>query len=103
VVTFRRSEEPLPTPMWIGFQDGRVYQVFVYVADATKLPTWRRNVVSAVPDGPMGLGTEIREAHRATGGETDRPSSRRPRVRAAETAAREALHESQELETSRKA
>jgi uncharacterized protein YndB with AHSA1/START domain len=43
-------------------------EVFAYVVDATKLATWQRNTVSAVPDGPMGLGTKIREVHRAPGG-----------------------------------
>lgn len=42
--------------------------VFAYVVDATKLATWQTNTVSAVPDGPMALGTEIREVHRAPGG-----------------------------------
>jgi uncharacterized protein YndB with AHSA1/START domain len=43
-------------------------EVFAYVVDATKLATWQTNTVSAVPDGPMGLGTKIREVHRAPGG-----------------------------------
>lgn len=42
--------------------------VFAYMVDATKLATWQKNTVSAVPDGPMGLGTKIREVHRAPGG-----------------------------------
>jgi hypothetical protein len=42
--------------------------VFAYVVDATNLTSWQRNTVSAVPDGPMGLGTKIRELHRAPGG-----------------------------------
>ncbi len=44
------------------------HDVFAYVVDATKLATWQRNTVSAVPDGPMGLGTKIRELHRAPAG-----------------------------------
>jgi uncharacterized protein YndB with AHSA1/START domain len=43
-------------------------EVFAYVVDATKLATWQTNTVSAVPDRPMGLGTKIREVHRAPGG-----------------------------------
>lgn len=43
-------------------------EVFAYVTDASKLATWQRNTVSAVPDGPMGLGTKIREVHRAPAG-----------------------------------
>jgi uncharacterized protein YndB with AHSA1/START domain len=43
-------------------------EVFDYVVDATKLDTWQRNTLSAVPDGPMGLGTKIREVHRAPAG-----------------------------------
>jgi uncharacterized protein YndB with AHSA1/START domain len=43
-------------------------EVFAYVVDATKLATWQRNTVSAVPDGPMGLGTKIHEVHRAPAG-----------------------------------
>ena len=43
-------------------------EVFAYVADATKLASWQTNTVSAVPDGPIGLGTKIREVHRAPGG-----------------------------------
>jgi uncharacterized protein YndB with AHSA1/START domain len=42
--------------------------VFAYVTDPSKLASWQRNTVSAVPDGPMGLGTKIREVHGAPGG-----------------------------------
>jgi uncharacterized protein YndB with AHSA1/START domain len=44
--------------------------VFAYVTDPTKLATWQTNTVSAVPeaDGPIGLGSRIREVHRAPGG-----------------------------------
>jgi uncharacterized protein YndB with AHSA1/START domain len=44
--------------------------VFAYVTDWTKLATWQTNTVSAVPqtDGPIGLGSRIREVHRAPGG-----------------------------------
>src|SRR5579884_2066439 len=30
--------------------------VFAYMTDPSKLATWQRNTISAVPDGPMGLG-----------------------------------------------
>jgi uncharacterized protein YndB with AHSA1/START domain len=45
-------------------------EVFAYVTDWTKLDTWQTNTVSAVPeqDGPIGLGSRIREVHRAPGG-----------------------------------
>ena len=43
-------------------------EVFAHVTDANKLATWQRNTISAVPDGPIGLGTKIREVHRAPGG-----------------------------------
>ena len=42
--------------------------VFVYATDPSKLATWQKNTISAVPDGPMGLGTKIREVHSAPGG-----------------------------------
>jgi uncharacterized protein YndB with AHSA1/START domain len=44
--------------------------VFAYVTDWTKLATWQTNTVSAVPDtdGPIGVGSRIREVHRAPGG-----------------------------------
>ncbi len=47
-----------------------VAEVFAYVADPTKLPSWQTNTVSAVPenDGPIGLGTRLREVHRGPGG-----------------------------------
>jgi uncharacterized protein YndB with AHSA1/START domain len=45
-------------------------EVFAYVTDWTKLATWQTNTVSAVPEheGPIGLGSRIREVHRAPGG-----------------------------------
>jgi uncharacterized protein YndB with AHSA1/START domain len=43
-------------------------EVFAYVVDPGKLATWQTNTISAVPDGPIGLGTKIREVHRAPGG-----------------------------------
>ena len=42
--------------------------VFAYMTDPSKLATWQKNTVSAVPDGPIGLGTKIREVHSAPGG-----------------------------------
>jgi uncharacterized protein YndB with AHSA1/START domain len=42
--------------------------VFAYIVDPDRLATWQTNRISAVPDGPIGLGTKIREVHRAPGG-----------------------------------
>jgi uncharacterized protein YndB with AHSA1/START domain len=45
-------------------------EVFGYVTDPAKLATWQTNTVSAVTedDQPFGLGTRLREVHRAPGG-----------------------------------
>ena len=45
-------------------------EVFAYVTDPTKLATWQTNTVSAAPvsDGPLRVGSRIREVHRAPGG-----------------------------------
>jgi uncharacterized protein YndB with AHSA1/START domain len=45
-------------------------EVFAYVTDPAKLATWQTNTISAVPenDQPFGLGTRVREVHRAPGG-----------------------------------
>jgi uncharacterized protein YndB with AHSA1/START domain len=45
-------------------------EVFAYVTDPAKLVTWQTNTISAVAegDGPLGLGTQLREVHRAPGG-----------------------------------
>ena len=45
-------------------------EVFAYVTDPSKLATWQTNTVSAVPetDGPLRVGSRIREVHRAPGG-----------------------------------
>jgi uncharacterized protein YndB with AHSA1/START domain len=45
-------------------------QVFAYVVDPAKLPTWQTNTISAVPDpaGPVRLGSRIREVHRGPRG-----------------------------------
>src|SRR5450755_2237294 len=44
--------------------------VFAYVTDPTKLATWQTNTVSVVAEDeePLGLGTRLREVHRAPGG-----------------------------------
>jgi hypothetical protein len=44
--------------------------VFGHVSDPGKLATWQTNTVSAVQedDGALGLGTRLREVHRAPGG-----------------------------------
>jgi uncharacterized protein YndB with AHSA1/START domain len=45
-------------------------EVFAYVTDPAKLATWQTNTISAVPesDGPLRVGSRIREVHRAPGG-----------------------------------
>jgi uncharacterized protein YndB with AHSA1/START domain len=45
-------------------------EVFGHVSDPAKLATWQTNTVSAVQedDGALGLGTRLREVHRAPGG-----------------------------------
>ena len=47
-----------------------VAEVFAYVTDPTRLPTWQTNTISAVAedDGPLGLRTRLREVHGARGG-----------------------------------
>jgi len=42
--------------------------VFGYVTDPELLPTWQTNTISSVPDGPLAVGTRLREIHRAPGG-----------------------------------
>jgi uncharacterized protein YndB with AHSA1/START domain len=44
--------------------------VFEHVSDPSKLATWQTSTVSAVPEtpGPIGLGSRVREVHRAPGG-----------------------------------
>ncbi|MDQ6806720.1 MAG: SRPBCC family protein [Actinomycetota bacterium] len=46
-------------------------EVFGYVTDPAKLATWQTNTVSAVAedDGPLGLGTRLREVRRAPDGQ----------------------------------
>jgi len=45
-------------------------EVFAHVTDPAKLATWQTNTNSAVAesDQPFGLGTRVREVHRAPGG-----------------------------------
>lgn len=47
-----------------------VGDVFAYVTDPEKLPTWQTNTVSVTQegDGPVQIGTRLREVHRAPGG-----------------------------------
>lgn len=50
--------------------DRPVAEVFAYVSDPKNLPAWQTNTVSVaqVDDGPLGLGTRLREVHRGPGG-----------------------------------
>ena len=47
-----------------------VPDVFAYATDPATLATWQTNTVSAVPegDGPIGVGTRLREVHRGPRG-----------------------------------
>ena len=47
-----------------------VHDVFAYATDPEKLPSWQTNTVSATreDDGPYGVGSRLREVHRAPGG-----------------------------------
>jgi uncharacterized protein YndB with AHSA1/START domain len=47
-----------------------VADVFAYATDPAKLASWQTNTVSAVPegDGPLGVGTRLREVHRGPRG-----------------------------------
>jgi len=47
-----------------------VHEVFTYATDPEKLPSWQTNTVSATreDDGPYGVGSRLREVHRAPGG-----------------------------------
>ena len=46
------------------------HDVFAYATDPDKLATWQTNTVSATrtDDGPYGVGSRLREVHRAPGG-----------------------------------
>ena len=50
-----------------------VADVFAYATDPGRLATWQTNTVSAVQEGvgPLGLGTRLREVHRAGGKELE--------------------------------
>ena len=47
-----------------------VHDVFAYATDPDHLSTWQTNTVSAQreDDGPYGVGSRLREVHRAPGG-----------------------------------
>jgi uncharacterized protein YndB with AHSA1/START domain len=47
-----------------------VSEVFAYATDPDKLATWQTNTVSVTQDGegPLHVGTRLREVHRAPGG-----------------------------------
>ncbi len=47
-----------------------VHDVFAYATDPALLSTWQTNTVSAqrMDDGPYGVGSRLREVHRAPGG-----------------------------------
>ena len=47
-----------------------VRDVFAYATDPDHLSTWQTNTVSSqrVDDGPYGVGSRLREVHRAPGG-----------------------------------
>lgn len=48
-----------------------VPEVFAYVTDPEKLPSWQQNTISVSreDDGPLGVGSRLREVHRAGEGE----------------------------------
>jgi uncharacterized protein YndB with AHSA1/START domain len=45
-------------------------EVFAYVTDPAKLPSWQTNTVSSTLEtpGPVGVGSRLREVHRGPGG-----------------------------------
>jgi uncharacterized protein YndB with AHSA1/START domain len=47
-----------------------VSDVFAYVTDPSRLSEWQTNTVSVVvePDGPVAVGSRLREVHRGPGG-----------------------------------
>jgi uncharacterized protein YndB with AHSA1/START domain len=47
-----------------------VHDVFAYATDPDHLPSWQTNTVSARREdgGPYGVGSRLREVHRAPGG-----------------------------------
>ena len=50
--------------------DRPVHEVFAYATDPDKLTSWQTNTVSARREdaGPYGVGSRLREVHRAPGG-----------------------------------
>jgi uncharacterized protein YndB with AHSA1/START domain len=50
--------------------DRPVHDVFAYSTDPERLPTWQTNTVSSITedDGPLRVGTRLREVHRGPGG-----------------------------------
>lgn len=50
--------------------DRPVADVFAWVTDPARLSTWQTNTVAVAieTDGPLGVGTRLRETHRAPGG-----------------------------------
>jgi uncharacterized protein YndB with AHSA1/START domain len=50
--------------------DRPVHHVFAYSTDPERLHTWQTNTVSSIPedDGPLRVGTRLREVHRGPGG-----------------------------------
>jgi uncharacterized protein YndB with AHSA1/START domain len=50
--------------------DRPVGDVFAYVTDPEKLPTWQTNTVSVTQErpGPLRVGTRLHEVHRGPGG-----------------------------------
>ena len=50
--------------------DRPVHDVFAYVTDPAKLATWQTNTVAVeqLTDGPVRVGTRLRETHSAPGG-----------------------------------
>ena len=47
-----------------------VHEVFAYAIDPDRLSSWQTNTVSATREdaGPYGVGSRLREVHRAPGG-----------------------------------
>lgn len=50
--------------------DRPVGEVFAYATDPDRLATWQSNTISSVrqDDGPLRVGSRLREVHRAPGG-----------------------------------
>jgi uncharacterized protein len=73
LITFRRSGEPVPTPVWFGLQDGRVY--VETLADAGKVKRLAHDqhvrvapcTIRGKPKGPFvdGIGRILEAAEEA--------------------------------------